>query len=344
MQSTIVAALDVDADVIVDIWRRLKGLLGSSPENERTPQRESDHVDSVTERWRLLAQYQADIPRCSLGCIYKLVLEYDCSYTDFACICTRLEVISQDVSFMSCYNQCPLSPDQRWTPGRLLDFCDLVGVQPALPDYMSQYTELHRRQPVAERAFSWESGATGQVSALTVSDTATAIYASASDVEDFSTMTVGAIQTVFITKTATGFATSQTSSVSTYLPTATSEPVDPGLQSTSLSTGAKAGIGVAIPLAVIFIASILLWYIRRRKRNGGDSEEHGGAQLPTTVSPTSPVVNNLPFGKDGNAISELDGQQKLEADSNTKTPIFELDANMASPEKDSGEQKQVVIH
>ncbi|KAH2187910.1 hypothetical protein KXV44_008224 [Aspergillus fumigatus] len=279
-----------------------------------------------------------------LGCIYKLVLEYDCSYTDFACICTRLEVISQDVSFMSCYNQCPLSPDQRWTPGRLLDFCDLVGVQPALPDYMSQYTELHRRQPVAERAFSWESGATGQVSALTVSDTATAIYASASDVEDFSTMTVGAIQTVFITKTATGFATSQTSSVSTYLPTATSEPVDPGLQSTSLSTGAKAGIGVAIPLAVIFIASILLWYIRRRKRNGGDSEEHGGAQLPTTVSPTSPVVNNLPFGKDGNAISELDGQQKLEADSNTKTPIFELDANMASPEKDSGEQKQVVIH
>lgn len=182
------------------------------------------------------------------------------------------------------------------------------------------------------------------MSALTVSDTATAIYASASDVEDFSTMTVGAIQTVFITKTATGFATSQTSSVSTYLPTATSEPVDPGLQSTSLSTGAKAGIGVAIPLAVIFIASILLWYIRRRKRNGGDSEGHGGAQLPTTVSPTSPVVNNLPFGKDGNAISELDGQQKLEADSNTKTPIFELDANMASPEKDSGEQKQVVIH
>ena len=140
----------------------------------------------------------------------------------------------------------------------MLDFCDLVGVQPALPDYMSQYTELHRRQPVAERAFSWESGATGQVSALTVSDTATAIYASASDVEDFSTMTVGAIQTVFITKTETGFATSQTSSVSTYLPTATSEPVDPGVQSTGLSTGAKAGIGVAIPLAVIFIASILL--------------------------------------------------------------------------------------
>ncbi|PKX97260.1 uncharacterized protein P174DRAFT_448913 [Aspergillus novofumigatus IBT 16806] len=335
-----VAGLDVDADVFVDLWRRVKGLFGSSPQEECTLQGECDNVDSVTERWRLLTQYQADIPHCSLSCIYDLVLEYDCSHTDFACICTRLEVISQDVKFRSCYDRCPINPDQRWTPGRLLDFCDLVGVQPALPDYMSQYTELHRRQPVEGRAFSWESGATGRVSALTVSGTGTAIYASTSDAEVFSTMTitpswVGATQTVLITKTATGFSPSQTSSV---------ERVDPNLQSTGLSTGAKAGIGVAIPLAVICIASILLWYIRRKKRNGGDGEGHDGTQLPTTVSPTSPVVNNLPFEKDGNAISELDGQQKSEADAKTKTPIFELDANLTSPEKDSGEQKQVVIH
>ncbi|KAG2012670.1 hypothetical protein GB937_007021 [Aspergillus fischeri] len=343
MQPTMVAGLDVDADVFVNLWRRLKGLLGSS-QKERTPQGEGDNVDSVTERWRLLTQYQADIPHCSLSCIYELVLEYNCSHTDFACICTRLEVISQDVKFRSCYDQCPINPDQRWTPGRLLDFCDLVGVQPALPDYMSQYTGLHRRQPVAERAFPWESGATGRVSALTVSGTATTIYASTSDAEDVSTMTVGATQTVIITRTATGFSTSQTSSISTYLPTATPEPVDPSLQSTGLSTGAKAGIGVAIPLAVICIASILLWYIRRKKRNGGDAEGHDETQLPTTVSPTSPVVNNLSFEKDGNAISELDGQQKSETDAKTKAPIFELDANLTGPEKDSGEQKQVINH
>ncbi|KAF4210723.1 hypothetical protein CNMCM5878_003883 [Aspergillus fumigatiaffinis] len=215
--------------------------------------------------------------------------------------------------------------------------CLLLGVQPALPDYMNQYTELHRRHPVAERAFAWESGATGRVSALTVSGTADTIYASTSDAEVFSTMTitpswVGATQTVLITRTATGVSTSQTSSV---------EPVDPILQSTGLSTGAKAGIGIAIPLAVICIASILLWYIRRKKSNGGDGEGRGGTQLPTTVSPTSPVVNNLPFEKDGNAVSELDGQQKSEIDAKTKTPIFELDANLTSPEKDSGEQKQV---
>jgi hypothetical protein len=69
MQPTMVAGLDVDADVFVNLWRRLKGLLGSSPQKERTPQGEGDNVDSVTERWRLLTQYQADIPHCSVSVI-----------------------------------------------------------------------------------------------------------------------------------------------------------------------------------------------------------------------------------------------------------------------------------
>ncbi|GFF35778.1 hypothetical protein IFM46972_04668 [Aspergillus udagawae] len=343
-----VAGLDVDADESVNLWRRLKAILGSSPQKEHVPQGEGDNVDSVTERWKLLTRYQEDIPHCSLNCIYELVLDYNCAHTDFACICTRLEVISQDVKFKSCYDHCPINPDQRWTPGRLLDFCELVGVQPALPDYMSQYSELHRRQPVEARAFAQESGATGgRVSVVTVYSTATRIHASTSDAEVLtSTMTitaswVSAIQTVLVTKTATGFSTSQISSVSTYLPTATPEPVDPSLQSTGLSTGAKAGIGVAIPLAVICIASILLWYIRRKKKNGGDGGGHDETQLPTTISPTSPAVNNLPFEKDGNAINELDGQQNSETDAKSKTTIFELDANLTTPEKDQGQQKEV---
>jgi hypothetical protein len=61
------AGLDVDADESVNLWRRLKGLLGSSPQKEHAPQGEGDNVDGVTERWKLLTRYQEDIPHCSVS-------------------------------------------------------------------------------------------------------------------------------------------------------------------------------------------------------------------------------------------------------------------------------------
>ncbi|KAE8389042.1 hypothetical protein BDV23DRAFT_184749 [Aspergillus alliaceus] len=121
--------------------------------------------------------------------------------------------------------------------------------------------------------------------------------------------------TVVIRSTDTGAPTTTSSGTQTATPTATAITSDvSGTNNTSsdFSKGAKAGIGVAVPSAIILIAA-LLWFLRRRrlrsKSRTADVSEVIERQPPMGPGPVCPVAKDgMRLEIDGNAIHESGGR------------------------------------
>jgi hypothetical protein len=117
--------------------------------------------------------------------------------------------------------------------------------------------------------------------------------------------------------------------------------------SSDLSTGAKAGIGVAVPLVFILFALSLFWYFRRRKNNRASSEgqeTHDGG-LPEPLSTISEIASpkapppsysggaNNAVEAGGIPIHEMKdtSEQRYKASSNPLYSSHELTAEPAQP-------------
>ena len=103
-------------------------------------------------------------------------------------------------------------------------------------------------------------------------------------------------------QTLTSTAAAETSNNST----ATTSP------QSGLTTGAKAGIGVAVPIGVILIL-IALWLLRRHKRRSSAVDK----QVPSAVVPETSLPEI-----DGNALNEVDGQSAV-----PPNRVYELGGN-----------------
>jgi len=101
---------------------------------------------------------------------------------------------------------------------------------------------------------------------------------------------------------------------STTAPTPTSEPIK---HSGGLSTGAKAGIGVAVGLVALAIISFIVWWCLRKK-SFPRSEEDRSLEHETSVYP------------------------KAEMDANAVAPKTEMDANDVARFRDSGKPSELV--
>ena len=71
----------------------------------------------------------------------------------------------------------------------------------------------------------------------------------------------------------------------------------------SLSTGAKVGLGVGIPLGIMSLAAIgaLLW-LRRRRQSGGSKETSGSSVLGTHHKETMPPYQETALNHQGAAV------------------------------------------
>ncbi|KAI2990011.1 hypothetical protein CBS147344_2661 [Aspergillus niger] len=304
--------------------------------------------DDAISRSHLVAHKLGEIPRCSLNCLYPLILS-TCSHTDYTCLCTNLPTIAATAQFQSCFHQCPINPDQRLTPNSLLSLCNLFDINPILPDYMTPNINLNRRgeyinevrtiysivttiyastQSTSKPTSTEDPLATataGVVSSIDSDDTSSSTIAPTTSSDD-DTATTTSQQPNVVTVTETRLvSTMYMTSVATQ--TSSSDHKD----AAGLSTGAKAGIGVAVPIAVAIIALLIFaWFQRRRKRKqqmGGinSSEESGQASAiqhagGKNQSMTQNTTNLLP---------EIDGAPLNESDSrpvhsSADRPVFEL--------------------
>ncbi|GKZ24382.1 Mucin-12 [Aspergillus brasiliensis] len=291
-------------------------------------------IEDAISRSHLVAHKFREIPRCSLNCLFPLILS-TCSHTDYTCLCTNLPTVTATAQFESCFHQCPINHDQRETPNSLLSLCNLFDIHPTLPEYMTPNINLDRRgeyinelrtiysivttiyastQSTSEPTSTEDPLATataGVISSIDPDDTTTTIAPTTSSNDNIAT-TTSQQQPNIITITETRLISTM------YMPSATTQTSSPDNNNTNtsgLSTGAKAGIGVAVPLAVALIALLaFLWFQRRRRKmkqqqQSGDintSEESGQV---TTIQQTE--------GKDNTTLvlPEIDGAPLNESDS-----------------------------
>ncbi|PWY92284.1 hypothetical protein BO70DRAFT_402175 [Aspergillus heteromorphus CBS 117.55] len=247
--------------------------------------------------------------------------------------------------FQSCFDQCPVNRDQRWTPGRVLDFCDLVGVDAALPEYMAPYAALHRRRHEVKDDMEIED-------AVTIYSVVTTIYASRITSAASTTVSGDVYSTTEVAPSETARVVTVTEIQSMSMSSASSET---GMGSTSsqmgsgssgLSTGAKAGIGVAVPVVVICAVLIALFYFnRRRKRkhgpeNGGDEQGEGKEAVhPESKFPPVQFQSNLPSEIDGAPVNEF-GNRPVERQ--RQQPVFELSVGtIREPKRNRSAQAEV---
>ncbi|KAF5857129.1 hypothetical protein ETB97_006244 [Aspergillus alliaceus] len=286
--------------------------------------------------------YLLAIPHCALKCMDPQFLAHKCAHSDYACICTRLTSIGTEPEFEFCMNNCSHNPDQRWEPDRILDLCDLMDIKPVHPDYMATHTGLHRRQsasvPVITSIITTSETDTGRMGPATVflTQTETLSYLQPTMISTTSDATV------VIRSTDTGAPTTTSSGTQTATPTATAITSDvSGTNNTSsgFSKGAKAGIGVAVPSAIILIAA-LLWFLRRRrlrsKSRTADVSEVIERQPPMGPGPVCPVAKDgMPLEIDGNAIHESGGRAIEHSSAPSPVPVYELSGETVnSPSKE----------
>ena len=205
------------------------------------------------------------------------------------------------------------------TPSRILDFCELVGEDIQLPEYMAQFAGLHRRQ---DDQVSYSGG--GYYSTASYDDSGSSLQpaTATSDTPASATATVltsSETITSSPTSTTTGSASTDTASSS----------------SSDLSTGAKAGIGVAIPLVVIILGLSLLWYFRKRRANRRNGASNNIPEISQQPWPEkhSPESKTLPAEADSTALHEPDSSLVFESPSlaaGTHNPgVYELSGNSA---------------
>ncbi|PCG97745.1 Hypothetical protein PENO1_061710 [Penicillium occitanis (nom. inval.)] len=284
----------------------------------------------------------SEIPHCTLQCLYVPALECGCAHSDYSCICRSFADIAKREPVKACADSCPHNPDQRWAPGRILDFCQLVGEDIQLPPYMDQYAGLHRRQVYASdgdsngfTSFPWlESQTDSSGDYSTVAPSATD-YTSALASETRGASTIFSTDVVTASRTISGLAGSSATGATSTSTSASAPPTDTSSPSSSagLSTGVKAGIGVAVPLAVMILLLGLFWYLRKRRANkqSTSTQADTGDNIPELSGQTWPK-KSLPAEADGNALNESDSKpvlpsQPILGSSEGGSVVYELSAN-----------------
>lgn len=94
----------------------------------------------------------------------------------------------------------------------------------------------------------------------------------------------------------------------------------------SLSTGAKIGIGISVPLAVVLLSLVCFFFIRRRRRHTGAQGSHVATTIETkaeldaaaaqTTAPnqqTSGLETGTPLTAPIQQSSELEGNVRISA-------------------------------
>ncbi|KAF4964911.1 hypothetical protein F66182_18048, partial [Fusarium sp. NRRL 66182] len=203
---------------------------------------------------RLPELWFGDIPHCTLQCLYGPALACGCAYSDFNCICRAFSEIADNADIKTCITACPHNEDGLCGgPDRILDFCQLVtGDDIQLPNYMNQYAGVHRRQKIPITNFQEDAVSHGNFDSYEPS--ATTFFSPLAEPTATATDPAIASATSFITTLAptTSTTTGALITSATTTPSSASSSSFPS-PSGRLSTGAKAGIGVAVPLVVIGI-------------------------------------------------------------------------------------------
>ncbi|GKZ34141.1 hypothetical protein AbraIFM66950_004323 [Aspergillus brasiliensis] len=293
-------------------------------------------IEDATSRSHLVAHKFREIPRCSLNCLFPPILS-TCSYTDYTCLCTNLPIVAATTQFESCFHQCPLNHDQRVTPNSILSLCNLFNIHPTLPEYMTPNINLDRRgEYINELRTIYSIVTTIYASTQSTSEptstedplaTATAGVISSIDPDDTATTTTSAPTTSSDDNTGTTTSQQQpniititeTRLISTmYMTSAasqTSSPDDNNTNAGGLSTGAKAGIGIAVPLAVALIALLAFLWFQRRRRKMKQQQQSGDMTNSEESGQTTAIQQTE--GKDNTTLvlPEIDGAPLNESDS-----------------------------
>ncbi|KAH8599508.1 autophagy-related protein 27-domain-containing protein [Bisporella sp. PMI_857] len=255
-----------------------------------------------------------EIPKCVGTCVYNRVFN-DCAYTDYWCICTQLEVVLFDERFKSCVQGCDYNSEQIRAAAAMRSFCDSAGVPlDNFPSWITPLGLLDRRQVRLRSDFSsayqtifttsTSTAPWGQKEGLPRTATLDEIKGTVSVIVEVEN-TVASVMKL-ITSTLPGGQAPYTSTfTNSGMPevtviigvTATASGSNPtGVNSdtsstkkSGLSTGAKVGIGVTIPLLII-IAAVLLGIWWHRKRN----KEYDDGGLPEHINTLSEMQEASP--------------------------------------------------
>ncbi|KAA8643361.1 uncharacterized protein ATNIH1004_010129 [Aspergillus tanneri] len=288
-------------------------------------------VHDGSDRWHLSDTYLADIPRCTLNCIYAHVRSFNSSYTNYACICDKTGSIGAEPTF-TCVNNVlsTRTKDGLWIESltfatssasrplsqitwRSLHFCiddsDLDNSSNKGFDLVLVIQERIAKSRGAKECTTGPAGRT-TLSVITVSLTITPTPTSTPEA----------------TESAVGGKAANT---------------DPSSESSTsgLSTGAKIGIWFGIPLGIILIV-ILLWMYRRRTRCRSNNP-----LSPGTVEEQQHKAAPPPLGAeiDGNAIKEADGRAVAAALTPLK-PMYELSGQSMTPRSELDVPRQEDQH
>ncbi|KAE9372754.1 hypothetical protein N431DRAFT_545277 [Stipitochalara longipes BDJ] len=323
------------------------------------------------------------IPPCILNCLYPQVLKNGCAHSDYVCICYEMSPVLVDPEVQLCLKQCPFLGEQLVAQGSIMDFCAVDGVDITFPQFMSQYGIHHRRafsSGVVSQSAVQTIPQTTPYTTITstlpwgyspyyytqpegADGTATVVYAAAdtsilttyyvtttvpSGAPEYTSIftdkkSAAITEVIAVTSGGTPKPTSPSSS-----PTSPNNPASPKSQpqpqsSSGLSTRAKIGIGVTIPLFFILLILALVFFLRKRKKHVPEQQESGDGGLPEPMSNISELKANPPsysgrgenlhVEAEGVPIHEMNGtaaEQKYEADGDqVYTTHNELAANPA---------------
>ncbi|CAL5868492.1 uncharacterized protein PFLUO_LOCUS2718 [Penicillium psychrofluorescens] len=237
------------------------------------------------------------------------------------------------------------------TPSRILDFCELVGEEIQLPEYMAQFAGLHRRQDhqftysdggyYSDDGYSdggyYSTGSDNEAGYYSTSISHIGIPTFAPYVSSSSPQPAPVATNTPASATAAPSTSSETIASSHTSATPGRASTDTALSSSSsgLSTGAKAGIGVAIPLVVIILGLSLLCYFRKRRvnrRNGAGNNIPEISQQSWLEKPL-PESKYLPAEADSTALHEPDSRFIFESpslDAGTRNSgVYEMSDNSA---------------
>lgn len=200
-----------------------------------------------------------------------------------------------------------------------MDSCDALGVVVTMPQFMQGMLRIHGRQVgVSSNSGSGAAIATAIGSSVATAHTQTNTGSGSS--------TIGSGGSGTASNTGGSSTASNTGAPTTSTPTSAS--------SSGLSTGAKIGIGVAVPLVVILLAIGAFIFFRRRKRSVQAQTDDGG--LPEHVSNIAELKDNSqppgyhqnPAEAGGNPIHEMnDNHSRGYAQEVAASPIHELNSD-----------------
>ncbi|KAH9220699.1 hypothetical protein DL95DRAFT_455974 [Leptodontidium sp. 2 PMI_412] len=297
-----------------------------------------------------LPEIVAQIPSCIASCVFPRMVKYGCASSDYVCICETFDSIDGPVGgdtswgvFQTCIEGC--RNDALRAPSRLLDLCEAVDVSVFLPQFMRDQLRLHGRQFGSSSSieFSPETSTPTPIATITSTQpwgvpastsiqlpaggsgtTTVLMLAADTSVSTFNTTKLARDHTDLWdrsntpskcpislfqfcrlssgAKTSTAIGTSS-SNITTGKATFNAKP-------TGLSSGAKIGLGVAIPLvALAIILGAFLFFRRRRRRASAEIQETHDGGLPEHIS-AIPKAEKLPPQYPG-YFSELGGSIRV---------------------------------